>query len=447
MDYPKLTEDLSQVKGSLAQLQRSINQIVTTIPKFNELGNLIHVLNSNSASNNTDKFVNEKLRSLCFSPPVQLGAKLKQLYENDKLPFLKLLVLLNLKSIPPTTLNYILAYDELSSIKPEDVEFLQELQAEKIAQVDLDIPSLLPIKDSLLYRKVFLDKSFIDPIIAVVNMDNYVRQFNDRLIQRGRVYLRLILAEIAGYKYPTCFVEDIEVIIDKLMDINLLFKFSMIYRLIDQLKYKLLDKLTPDRKIELIGNLFLSYVGGLSIEQLMNDMKIWIYKLYRNILPKVKSSLQSFPTKQLPAMIYSQFNFMFDGTGYRFEVLETDPYVVKLYIKQFSYIGTSAVSEEMAKINAVKELLTDKPAKTKIFIEQLSSDGLEELVARFHKLIQLNNIVVSYDTNSAGSLFHCAVRWNAVTLGIGIDNDQATAIKKGEQSSYNNLRVLLKEEI
>ncbi|EGV60338.1 hypothetical protein PSN45_001909 [Yamadazyma tenuis] len=458
-ELKQLSEDLHQVKGCVGQLQGAFQHIMKVFPPPKQYEQLVQLVNSLDPSGLSadDNTILQKLKNLLNCAPVKVGAKIKSLVDEDKLPFLQALgAIPSMKFLQAPTLDYLLDYGHESYRISEDLAILKELESSEddlqdsaeYGKGEIQLPMLLPLQDELLFQKAFHDPSFVDPIIEIQDVSKYTSFFNTKLIHQGTYYLKLILWELVDFKYPHIYYADAEVLVSKLMDHNVLFKLSLVYRLVDNFKFKLSDRISFENKISMISDLFLSYMGALSIEKSLPELKIWVYKVFRVILPKLKQ--QDFKSNTLGPAIRSMFTFTFSEMNYHFETLESDPYVVKLYIKGVSTIGTNSKSEELAQLNAIKEFMNNKDYKHKLLHEQYlisyKANELKQDVDRFEKLLQDNNIAVSYETNSAGPVYHCVIKWNAVVLGVGIDKSETMAIKKSQQSSYNNLSVLLKQD-
>lgn len=454
-DLNQVLDDLGQVKGFIGQLQGTIQQIVKKSPSLDEFNELIQLINLTDVSN-VNSFQIGKVKHLLNTNQMKLCIKLRQLYEQDELPFLKMLSLLNLKNKDEDNyqiINFIMEYHRDPLDLTSDYRVLEELMDDRLYEVDWSrssselaslLPDLLPIKDDKLHKKVFLDKSFIDPMLEIANFEQYNQLFNNRLILRGDAFLRMILHEIVDYKFPHLYYEDVKLIVEKLVDENVLFKLSIIYQLLDNFKYKLSNTISTGDKITVIGNIFLSYVGGLSIEYTLGQLKIWIFKIYKIILPTVDGLDLKF--KSLEDIASRQFNFLFDSSEYSFEELETEPFVIKLNIKGQSVIGTNSQSFELAKNKAIYEFMNSnnlKPALLAQYGKQFETNEIEIGKKQFKSILESKNIQVDYDIRSTGEFHYVMTTWNSVVLGVGVDRNKDIAIGKCELDSYKNLSVLL----
>lgn len=482
-DLVTWNDDLNHAKGSIAQLQAAILQVVKRTPNVQEFNELIQIINRASAGlNDGDKFLIEKLKLLLNTPQLKIGMKFKQLFELEELPFLKMLTLIHLKLNKDgkewgikedQLLNYLLEYhrkeDSDVSVIDADVKELQQLNeqivdidaedgngfkpADMNQQADINLPDLLPIKDDKLFKRTFLHESFIDPLNEIENLEDIANSDNSKLVILGRMVLRGLLIEILMQKYPKLYHEDMLMMVEQLMNVNILFKLSLVYNLVDNFKFKVSDKVPMSEKLTIIGDIFLSYMGGLSFEYSRIKLKIWVYNIYKFILPPILGNHLKAQTNN-PQFIFNQFHFLLSDlpVDVKYEWMDAEPYGVKLYITATDgtdeelgiYMGLSS-DETSAKVKAIGEFLHDAAMKTvltKKYEDYMAKQELKTRAKKFTKLLSSKNIEVSYNQLKLNELYHLTIKIDNLILSTSIDRDETMVKTKGESMAYDNLRVL-----
>lgn len=432
-DLLNLTDDLNQVKQCISQLQASISKILQATPNEDEMEKLTSYIN------NSNEPLIEKLKFLLSSPHIKLAAKFKQLMEKEKLPFLKMFTAINLKlMIPDESINYLLDFDP----KNETIDKI-------IDDENTGLPQLLKIKDDVLIQKIFIDKSFIDPVLYMENVEDINDINNTKLILKGKYLLHYLLIDIINEVYPNLYYQDIEVLIEKMVNIQLLFKFSLLYNLTNNLKYNVSKQSSDEAKIQLIGNLFLSYLGGLSLEYSSMTLKLWIKKIYYRVFkdffpPNNVENLVDDSLDNLIGKIYfNEFNFIFEGLN--FEIVDRDPYVVKL-----GDVTGSNSTEKGAKINCIKELLNNKPLKLEYLKPSMTrAIELKDIYRKsekFKEKSQNKDYNINYSLNEFNNLYQVTIRADQLNLAVCIDSDKALATSRCEAIAYENLLAIWGQE-
>ncbi|CAH6721284.1 hypothetical protein CLIB1444_05S07668 [[Candida] jaroonii] len=428
-DLINLTDDLNQVKQSISQLQASISKILQTTPNEEDIETLM------TAISNSNEPLIDKLKFLISSPHIKLAVKFKQLMEKEQLPFLKMFTAVNLKLLKPDE-----SIDYLLNFEPKNETIDQIIDDENTG-----LPQLLKIKDDVLIQKIFIDKSFIDPVIYMENVEGVNEINNSKLILKGKYLLNVILVDIINEVYPNLYYQDVEVLIQKMVNIQLLFKLSLIYNLTNNLKYNVSKQSSDEAKIKLIGDLFYSYLGGLSLEYSSVTLKLWIKKIYYRVFkdffpPNNIENLVDDSLDNLIGKIYqNEFNFIFKDL--KFEIVDTDPYVVKLG----DIIGTNS-SEEGAKINCIKEFLNNKTLK----LEYLNSSMTKAIELKdiyrksekFREKSQNKDYNINYSLNEFNNLYQVTIRADQLNLAVCIDSDKALATSRCEAIAYENLLAI-----
>lgn len=438
-------DDLHHVKGNIGQLQAAMQQVMKRTPNLQEFNELITIITTDKQ---TDKFLIEKLKTLLNSPQLKICIKFKQLYENNQLPVLKMLAGINLKlSKPEKLINDLLDYRGIrGDSEPEDEEEQEDNEKNSPQDINDGLPPLPPIALEKLFKRVFMDKSFIDPIIGLENVDTINSANNSKLITKGEMLLRFILIDIIEAKYPNLHNDDLVFLLGRLLDANLLFKLSLIYNLTDNLKYKLSNKLPIEHKIQVLGNLFLSYLGGASEEYRINKLKTFINQVMGRVLTKS----DQFHFKTINSILEKQFEFLIKDSDLevKFEQLESDPFVVKLIINSEKIaIGTSSDNFNQAKIKCIKEFFNNKKLRQKILGNIIDNQSLKtELTQKsnqFFQLVNEHNIVLEYNNISLDKLFQYTIKLNDITLANCLDFSQNMAKLRSESIAYDNLKVMI----
>lgn len=434
MDLIKWTEDLTQVKGNVSQLQATILKIVDKTPNIQQLDELVEII---SKADGNQKFLTEKLSSLLESPQIKVGFKFKKLFDDGQLPFVKMMCSVNFKGKVDDSIDYILDYTPNSDV----IENI-------IHDEDSGLPELLPIKDPKLFKKVFIDKLFADPIISLQNITDINSLNNSKLIVKGEFILKSILVDVLNELYPNLYHIDMQFIIERLVNHDILFKISLVYGLVSNLKYKVSMKSSDTVKIQLVGSLFLSYLGGLSLEYSYITLKIWIKGVYTQIFDSFFQLNENITTNvhMLGSLLENEYNFLFNNVEY--QTLDTDPYVVKLLINGENVtIGTNSESEESARQNAIKELFKNPKLKSKLLVahlgEQVEQSETKAKSNDFKTLVTKEKLQVDYEESKVLNVFLVTIRADGFILGSCLNKDKALCRLKCEAMAFDNFQELL----
>ena len=130
------------------------------------------------------------------------------------------------------------------------------------------------------------DRSYRQPLDFIELASNdYNKSHNGRLVLRGRAIMQLCLVEVLEESYPRLLDEDIQFISHKLMAPIILTKFAFGYNLVDHLKYNVSVDADYEEKLQIIGNIFLAYMGGLKTEGYdLSDLKLFVKRLYEPVI-------------------------------------------------------------------------------------------------------------------------------------------------------------------
>lgn len=472
-DLVTWNDDLHHARGSLGQLQAAIIQLLKRTPNVEQFNDLIQIINRGNTANGNggdgqDQFLIEKLKQILTTPQVKIGIKFKQLFELDELPFLKMLTLIQLKLNKETKdsdefMNYLLEYhrnEESPKLEIDsDMKELREMD-EKFdvtnSSDSIQLPDLLPIKDEKLFKRIFLHRSFMDPLTAMENLHDITNYDNSKLVIRGRLILEGLLLEVLLQKYPKMYHEDMIILVNQLLNENILFKLSLIYNLKDNFKFKFSNRISMIEKLRIIGEIFLSYIGGLSYEYSRVKLKIWIYKIYKWILPKVRQDLNLQGNNS--ELIENQFEFLMKDLSVilEFTQVEHDPYVMKLTISQppeganggqsiGEYVGTNSKDKYTAKVNAIKQFLSNEaliPLLMDNYQYQTHKRELHERSQLFNELLKSKSIEVNYSQIQLDQVYHLTIKIDELILSSSFDRDETMVKLKGESMALDNLKVL-----
>ncbi|ABN64509.2 predicted protein, partial [Scheffersomyces stipitis CBS 6054] len=276
-------DDLVTIKGSVSQLQAAVNQITAKAPTPQELAGLLTSLNESHDPN--DKPIIDKLNGFFASPHIKVGVRLRQLYDSKQLPLLSALCKINFKSAKADKYSsYFLEFDPSNS--PETVSDDDDASTSKEKKVDVSSypPMIPPISNDALLLRVMTDKSYHQPsdiLESETRTHDINRTHNEKLSILGRSLLELLLYQILDERFPNMYGEEMFVFRHKLLSPGILTKLAFGYNLVDPYKYNLSSEIDSNRKMEIFGKIFLSYVAGLSMDgYTQSEIKLWIRKLY-----------------------------------------------------------------------------------------------------------------------------------------------------------------------
>ncbi|KAG7664075.1 uncharacterized protein J8A68_002399 [[Candida] subhashii] len=385
-----ICDDLHQVKGSVSQLQATFNSIVSKSPTIDEYRQWLTLLNSpNSILFQRESKSNiERFQQSVLSPQTKVGVRLRQLYDSGNLPLIQSLCKINFKSNNADKfLDHFLAYNP--PIDPDNL--IDNNNKGNILGSYYSYPPALPtINNQPLLLRITTDKSYRQPsdFLESAETHDFNKSHNSKLAIKGKSIMELVLIEVLDEMFPNLYDDDLIVIRHKLMASHILTKFSFGYNLVDHAKYNLSVNIDLDSKLDVIGNIFLSYIAGLSIEGYsMKDIKLWIKKLYEPIIQDTLyqyNPTASISLAELNLLFRSATNFYQipkEEINYEIVQIGSDPYVAQVLVNGEPLgIGSSAISFEEAKNRAANDILNDKE--------------------RIIKIIQM--LYQNYETNSNG---------------------------------------------
>lgn len=386
-------DDLHQVKGSISQLQATLNQILTKAPSLEEFKQLSLYLDG--IKHGDTKVIADKTRNFLISSQLKVAVRMKFLFDQGLLPFLLALSHINFKSVKSDKyVGYLLDYTP-----PKDAaEGLPNAIKLKISKKTVDAespypPSLPPISNLGLLDRVLTDKSFRKPsdFMELFSASDFSRSHNAKLSIRGRSLLEFILTDIVDYRFPNMHEDDLSYIIRKLSSPSILTKLAFGYNLVGHCKHHLSNKITLEDKLTLFSNIFLAYLGSLVFDGYsLDEILRWISKLFDPIIQDFQESNKQL--KPVDHMAWSEFNFLFrqmndiysppsllNSISVEVETINLDPYVVELKVNGRKLAtGTSSTSVDDAKCKAAAEILINKHELDRIlaFFIKVHTDAL-----------------------------------------------------------------------
>ncbi|CUM67589.1 uncharacterized protein PRCAT00005289001 [Priceomyces carsonii] len=366
-------DDLHQVKGNVSQLQATLNQILAKAPTLEQFKNLSLYLELNG-SNKDPRSIGGRTKSLLISPQLKVAVRLKHLCEAGLLPELLALCRINFKSNKADKfVGYFLDY-----IPPKNVaETLPDVLTKNIikskyADIATYPPTLPPISDESLLRRVLTDKSFRQPsdFIELETLNDFNQAHNAKLSLKGRSLLEYLIIDILESKFTSIHEDDVFLFSHKLLSKSILARLALGYNLVDQYNFNFSKELSLEEKLKCLSNIFLAYVAGLTLDGYsLEEIGRWIEKLYEPLWSDLSDSIDKRPISKFSL---AELNFLFkrltdiyavqpEEVSIEFTELDTDPYVVRLNVNGEGLgVGTSSKSLEDAKERAAEESFRDK---------------------------------------------------------------------------------------
>lgn len=187
--------------------------------------------------------------------------------------------------------------------------------------------------------------------------------------------MQLCLVEVLEESYPRLLDEDIQFISHKLMAPIILTKFAFGYNLVDHLKYNVSVDADYEEKLQIIGNIFLAYMGGLKTEGYdLSDLKLFVKRLYEPVIADYMNKndvLSKVALVELDLLFKLITNLLYlPRENIRYEIIqvESDPHVARILVDNEELgSGVSSVSFEEAKCRAAQDILNDHNRIRKIW--------------------------------------------------------------------------------
>ncbi|KAK6459447.1 uncharacterized protein RJT20DRAFT_124681 [Scheffersomyces xylosifermentans] len=373
-------EDLNTVKGSISQMQAALNQVITKAPTPEEYIELTDSLKNSTVPE--ARILMERINGFFAAPHIKLGVRLRQLYEDGRLPMLLALSKINMKgSKSDKFTSYFLDYNPASSMASLPEPLKKELESLKLAtparQKSIEIisypPALPPISNETLLIRITTDKSYRQSSDYLESESGAKHEFNNshngKLAFRGRALLEHLLTDILDEALPSFPEEELYVFRHRLMSNTVLTKFAFTYNLVDSYKYNLSYEIDLNEKLSVFSKIFLSYLAGLTLDGYSDkDLKFWVMKLYEPALMQT-TGLKTRAKQKLAELnlIFQQITTFYSLPAYQasleFVELQSDPYIAQVLVNSRPIgVGTSSESFEDAKANAAMGIMDD-PSK------------------------------------------------------------------------------------
>lgn len=373
-------DDLTQVKGNVSQFQAMVNNIISKAPTREEYEKLLKTIRLGEAPGETKQTI-ERLEQLITVLQTKIAVRLKELFLAGYLPLLTSLSKINFKSnIEDQFVSYFMDYNPvLPSNVVQDLRVLQGKKADHLtAPIDIiSYPPTLPsINSTILLLRIMTDRSYRQPLDFIELASNdYNKSHNGRLVLRGRAIMQLCLVEVLEESYPRLLDEDIQFISHKLMAPIILTKFAFGYNLVDHLKYNVSVDADYEEKLQIIGNIFLAYMGGLKTEGYdLSDLKLFVKRLYEPVIADYMNKndvLSKVALVELDLLFKLITNLLYlPRENIRYEIIqvESDPHVARILVDNEELgSGVSSVSFEEAKCRAAQDILNDHNRIRKIW--------------------------------------------------------------------------------
>lgn len=373
-------DDLTQVKGNVSQFQAMVNNIISKAPTREEYEKLLKTIRLGEAPGETKQTI-ERLEQLITVLQTKVAVRLKELFLAGYLPLLTSLSKINFKSnIEDQFVSYFMDYNPvLPSNVVQDLRVLQGKKADHLtAPIDIiSYPPTLPaINSTILLLRIMTDRSYRQPLDFIeLSSNDYNKSHNGRLVLRGRAIMQLCLVEVLEESYPRLLDEDIQFISHKLMAPIILTKFAFGYNLVDHLKYNVSVDADYEEKLQIIGNIFLAYMGGLKTEGYdLSDLKLFVKRLYEPVIADYMNKndvLSKVALVELDLLFKLITNLLYlPRENIRYEIIqvESDPHVARILVDNEELgSGVSSVSFEEAKCRAAQDILNDHNRIRKIW--------------------------------------------------------------------------------
>lgn len=373
-------DDLTQVKGNVSQFQAMVNNIISKAPTREEYEKLLKTIRLGEAPGETKQTI-ERLEQLITVLQTKVAVRLKELFLAGYLPLLTSLSKINFKSnIEDQFVSYFMDYNPvLPSNVVQDLRVLQGKKADHLtAPIDIiSYPPTLPsINSTILLLRIMTDRSYRQPLDFIeLSSNDYNKSHNGRLVLRGRAIMQLCLVEVLEESYSRLLDEDIQFISHKLMAPIILTKFAFGYNLVDHLKYNVSVDADYEEKLQIIGNIFLAYMGGLKTEGYdLSDLKLFVKRLYEPVIADYMNKndvLSKVALVELDLLFKLITNLLYlPRENIRYEIIqvESDPHVARILVDNEELgSGVSSVSFEEAKCRAAQDILNDHNRIRKIW--------------------------------------------------------------------------------
>ncbi|KAI5952476.1 hypothetical protein KGF54_003343 [Candida jiufengensis] len=370
-------EDLVQLRAIISQFQATYKSILekSPTPELFE-----YYLKLGNAKIETGEAVStlDRLKGIIETPQIKVAVRIRQLGEAEKLPFLTGLLNVNFKAAAGTDQTLQTFLDIIPTVDDKTKKLLKfNDESTKLSTDYYSYPPTLPLMaNDLLLVRICTDKSYrrISDFVESKSI-KYNNSHNAKLAIRGRSIMDFLLLEILEEKFPNLYENDLVVIRSRLMSSEQLAKFAFGYNLVDSMKYNLSSDANIEEKMVICGNIFLSYIAGLQMENYdLKEIKLWLKKLYEPLVIDLKASttpigkIALIELENLFKSITNLTKLPFDNIKYEIVEVKSDPHLAHVLVGgEVLGVGVSSVSFEDAKDRAVLDVMDNQNSINKIF--------------------------------------------------------------------------------
>ncbi|CAK7909223.1 hypothetical protein CAAN3_10S05248 [[Candida] anglica] len=387
-------DDLHTLKGCVSQFQSSINSIIARAPSKHQF----ELLEKDLESRNPNQPLTEKAKSLLYTPQAKVGIRLKELYNDDRLPLLALINKVNFKSQNADKwVSYLLDYSPPKDIGKEEFNLIKKGVVRRIeptypgSEYPPTLPPIDPVNGQQILNKVLTDKSFRQPsdYLESANADDFSQRHNAKYALRGQKILECCVMDLVDEKFPTLHEDDLYLLSYKLVSPTILTKFALGYNLVSELNYSVtMNGLEIESKLKILSNLFLAYIAGLvpskrdkhphipsEFTYNYEEIKAWLRKLYKPIM-------EEFHSKHNPMEIFykNELEFLFGKDEIIYSEIENE-FSIVIEVKlgdDVLGVGTSSSKEEAIN-KAAEQAFRNKEKIDKILLERQEIEREREL--------------------------------------------------------------------
>ncbi|KAI5951214.1 hypothetical protein KGF54_004288 [Candida jiufengensis] len=378
-DKPLLVtiEDLTQLRANISQFQATFKSICEKAPTVELYEYYLKLANTPGVTNEAVSTI-DRLKGVIETPQIKVAVRIRQLAEAKKLIFLSGLVDVNFKAAAGTDQSLEKFLDIIPDVDDETKKLLKfDQNKTKLSTDYYSYPPTLPlITNEILLVRISTDKSYrrISDFVES-SSSKYNNSHNGKLANKGRSIMDFLLLEILEEKLPNLYETDLVVIRNRLMSPEQLAKFAFGYNLVDSMKYNLSSDANLEEKMVVCGNIFLSYIAGLYMENYdLKEINLWLKKLYEPLVVDLKATttpVSKIALTELENLFKSITNLTklpFDNVKYEIIEVQPDPHVVHVLInEEVLGVGASSVTFEDAKDRAVLDVMDNQKNINRIF--------------------------------------------------------------------------------
>lgn len=285
--------DFENVEHAIGVIQTQLQRIIDIAPTQQQLSSYLEriVEMQLNTLDTLGKNLSGQILLLARSNKLQLGASLKTLYNEGKLPIFE----------------QIINYDENTKLEgAADVKLVMDKLASSKVKVQNrgvhhDLPPLPEIRDPSIEARVFVHKSYTNGNESMTSKEK-INTNNERLEFIGDAVLELIATDMVVERYPDLSEGELSRIRIAIVRNETLEKFARAYGFHKraELIYKgvegkegyaeSINVADSDKKYtKLIADLMEAYIGGIYMDRGIEgyaEIKEWIVELYQSFLDK-----------------------------------------------------------------------------------------------------------------------------------------------------------------